>query len=88
MNNQQYFLTTSLSYQLKAARQELADFRSGEVYQKLRADYEGIIRDLNLTIKKLCKERDEFSFSRKKSQNSGPMSLKICRKNTKKKLRN
>ena len=66
MNNQQYFLTTSLSYQLKTARQELADFRSGEVYRKLRADYEGIIRELNLTIKKLRKERDEFSFSRKK----------------------
>ena len=66
MNDQQYFLTTSLSYQLKAARRELADFRSGEIYQKLRGDYEGIIREMNLTIKKLRKERDEFSFSRKK----------------------
>ena len=65
MNDQQYLMTTSLSYQLKAARRELADFRSGEIYQKLRADYEGIIRELNLTIKKLRKERDEFSFSRK-----------------------
>ena len=65
MNDQQYFLTTSLSYQLKAARRELADFRSGEVYRKLRADYEGIIREKNLTIKKLRKERDGFSFSRK-----------------------
>ena len=65
MNDQQYFLTTSLSYQLKAARRELADFRSGEVYRKLRADYEGIIRELNLTIKKLRRERDEFSFSRR-----------------------
>ena len=65
MNDQQYFLTTSLSYQLKAAHRELADFRSGEVYRKLRADYEGIIRELNLTIKKLRRERDEFSFSRK-----------------------
>lgn len=57
MNDQQYFLTTSLSYQLKAAHRELADFRSGEVYQKLRADYEGIIRELNLTVKKLRRER-------------------------------
>ena len=65
MNDQQYFLTTSLSYQLKAARRELADFRSGDIYQKLRADYEGIIRELNFTIKKLRRERDEFSFSRK-----------------------
>ena len=65
MNNQQYFLTTSLSYQLKAARRELADFRSGEAYRKLRAEYEGKIRDLNLTVKKLRKERDELSFSRR-----------------------
>lgn len=65
MNDQQYFLTTSLSCQLKAARRDLADFRSGEVYRKLRADYEGIIRELNFTIKKLRRERDEFSFSRK-----------------------
>ena len=65
MNDQQYFLTTSLSYQLKAARRELAGFRSGGAYQKLRADYEGIIREQNLTIKKLRRERDECSFSRR-----------------------
>ena len=65
MNDQQYFLTTSLSYQLKAAKQELASFRSGEVYVKLRRDYESIIRDQNQTIKKLRQERDDFSFSRK-----------------------
>lgn len=65
MNDQQYFRTTSLSYQLRAARQELASFRSGEAYVKLRADYEKIIRSQNLTIKKLRKERDDFSFSRK-----------------------
>lgn len=64
-NDQQYFLTTSLSYQLKAAKQELASFRPGEVYVKLRRDYEGIIRAQNLTIKKLRQERDDFSFSRK-----------------------
>lgn len=64
MNDRQYFLTTSLSYQLKAARRELADFRSGDAYQKLRADYEGIIREQLLTIKKLKRERDAFSFSR------------------------
>lgn len=65
MNDREYFLTTSLSCQLKAARQELSSFRSGEAYVKLRTDYEKIIRDQNLTIKKLQKERDDFSFSRK-----------------------
>ena len=65
MNNQQYFSETSLSYQLKAARRELSSFRSGEAYTKLRTDYEKIIRGQNLTIKKLQKERDDFSFSRK-----------------------
>lgn len=66
MNNREYFLTTSLSCQLKTARRELAGFRSGEIYQKLRADYEGIIREQNLTIKELRRERDEFSFSRRR----------------------
>ena len=66
MDNRQYFLTTSLSYQLRAAQRELASFRSGEAYVKLRADYEKIIRDQNLTIKKLRQERDDFSFSHKK----------------------
>lgn len=66
MNDRQYFMTTSLSYQLKAAQQELASFRSGEIYVKLRADYEKIIREQNMTIQKLQKERDDFSFSRKK----------------------
>lgn len=65
MKDREYFMTTSLSYQLKAARRELADFRSGEAYRKLRADYEGIIREQDLTIKKLRKERDGLSFSRK-----------------------
>lgn len=65
MNDQQYFLTTSLSYRLRAAQQELSSFRSGDAYVKLRTDYEGIIRGLNLTIKKLRQERDAASFSRK-----------------------
>ena len=65
MNDQQYFLTTSLSYRLRAAQQELSSFRSGDAYVKLRTDYEGIIRGLNLTIKKLRQERDAVSFSRK-----------------------
>ena len=65
MNDQQYFLTTSLSYQLKAAQRELSAFRSGEAYTKLRAEYESIIRDLNHTIRELQKERDALSFSRK-----------------------
>ena len=66
MNDREYFQTTSLSYQLQAARRELASFRSGEAYQKLRADYEGIIREKDIAIKKLQKERDGSSFSRKK----------------------
>ena len=61
MNDQQYFLTTSLSYQLKAAQRELSAFLSGEVYAKLRVEYECIIREQNLTIKKLQKEHDDFS---------------------------
>lgn len=65
MNDHQYFLMTSLSYQLRAAQQELASFRSGEAYTKLREDYENIIRDLNISMKKLRRERDDFSFSRK-----------------------
>ena len=44
MNNREYFLTTSLSYQLQAAQKELEAFRSGEAYRKLRVDYEKIIR--------------------------------------------
>lgn len=65
MNDRQYFQATSLSYRLKAAEKELAAFRSGEAYHKLRADYEGIIRRQRIQIKKLQKERDDFSFSRK-----------------------
>ena len=38
MNDREYFLTTSLSYQLQAARRELAGFRSGEAWQKMRAE--------------------------------------------------
>ncbi len=65
MTNREYFRATSLSYRLRAAEQELASFRSGEAYVKMRADYEKVIRDRELTIKRLQKERDEFSFSRK-----------------------
>lgn len=65
MNDHEYFLNTSLSYQLKAARRELADFRSGEIYQKLRRDYESIIRSQKREMEKLRRERDGFSFTRK-----------------------
>lgn len=67
MNDQQYFLTTSLSYRLRAAQQELSSFRSGDACVKLHTDYEGIIRGLNLTIKKLRQERDDISFSSKEA---------------------
>lgn len=65
MNNQEYFATTSLSYQLKAANRELQAFRSGEIYQKMRKNYESIIRSQNREIAKLRQERDEYSFTRK-----------------------
>lgn len=50
---------------MKAVRRELADFRSGEAYQKLRRDYGGIIRSQKREMEKLRRERDEFSFTRK-----------------------
>lgn len=65
MNDQQYFQSTSLSYRLKAAERELEALCSGEAYVKLRAEYEGVIRSQNAAIKRLQKERDSFSFSRK-----------------------
>lgn len=65
MINRELFRTTLLSYRLKAAERELASFRSGEAYVKMRAEYEKVIRDQELTIKRIQKERDEFSFSRK-----------------------
>lgn len=65
MNDHEYFLNTSLSYQLKAARRELADFRSGAVYQKMRDDYEDIIRSQKREMEKLRRERDGLSFTRK-----------------------
>ncbi|MCD8154947.1 MAG: hypothetical protein LUF78_09735 [Clostridiales bacterium] len=43
----------------------MESFRSGETYKQLRAEYEKIIRERDVTIKKLQKERDDFSFSRK-----------------------
>ena len=52
VNDQQYFLTALLSYRLKVVRREFVDLRSGEICQKLSADYEGIIRELDLTVKK------------------------------------
>lgn len=60
----------------KIRTQELASFRSGEAYGKLRAEYEAIIRSQNLTIKKLQKERDDFSFSRKKIIHNREKSVK------------
>lgn len=64
-NDQQNLRMNSLSCKLKAAERELEAFRSGESYKQLRAEYEKIIRERDITIKKLQKERDDFSFSRK-----------------------
>jgi len=88
MNDQQHFLTTSLSYQLRAAQQELSSFRSGEIYTKLRADYEKIICNLNLTIKKLRQERDDFSFSRKAITRQWLEVLEDVRKEHEKEVKN
>ena len=85
MNDREYFLTTSLSYQPQAARRELAGFRSGEAYQKPHADYEGIIWKKDITIKKLQKERDEFSFPARRSRNSGWTCWRMFGKSMKKK---
>lgn len=87
MNDRQYFLTTSLSYQLKAAQQELSSFRSGDAYTRLRAEYESIIRDLNHTIKKLQKERDDISFSRKEITRQWMDVLEDVRKEHEKEVR-
>lgn len=87
MNDREYFMTTSLSYQLKAARRELADFRSGEACRKLREGYEGIIREQDLTIKKLQKERDDFSFSRKEITRQWMEVVEESKKKAKKKWR-
>lgn len=85
MHDRDYFLTTSLSYQLQAARRELADFRSGEIFRKMRTDYRKIIREQNHTIKKLRKERDDFSFPVKRSHGNGWTCLRMSRKNMKQK---
>lgn len=42
------------------------DICSGEAYVRMRSEYESIIRSQNITIKRLQKERDDFSFSLKK----------------------
>ena len=65
MNDQEYFQTTSLSYQLKAARRELEALKSGEAFRKMREDYEAVIRSQNREMEKLRRERDSLSFTRK-----------------------
>lgn len=67
MNNQQFFQNTFLAYQLKAARQELAAFRSGDAYVKKCQQYERIIQKLNRTIEELRREKEELSISNKKN---------------------
>ena len=85
MNNHQYFRITSLSYRLRAALRELASFRSGEAYTKLRTDYENIIRGLNATIDKVRQERDSLSIANKKLQGSGWKYRRISRRSMKRK---
>ncbi len=53
MDDRQYFRTTSLAYQLRATQRELASFRSGEAYVRMRSEYENTIRNQNITIRKL-----------------------------------
>lgn len=66
MNDREYFIMTSLTYRLKAAERELESFRSGVAYEKLRAEYEILIRSLNVTIRGLQQERDALSIASKK----------------------
>lgn len=54
MNSFEYVST--LQYRLKAQAQQIAEFKSGERYQKLEAEYKAVIRSLERTIKKLEKE--------------------------------
>ena len=63
MNDREYFQTTSLSYQLKAARRELEELKSGEAFRKLREEYEAVIRGQNREMEKLRRERDSLSFT-------------------------
>ena len=58
MNDQQYFQTTSLAYQLKAAQRELASFWSGEVYGKLKKVIAELL-DLVASLKNRNAELDE-----------------------------
>ncbi len=70
MNDREYFQATSLSYELQAARRELAGFRSGEAYQKLRADYERVIREKDLAIKRL-QDAATMYFARESKGHAG-----------------
>ena len=63
MNDREYFQTTSLSSQLKAARRELEELKSGEAFRKLREEYEAVIRGQNREMEKLRRERDSLSFT-------------------------
>ena len=85
MNNQQFFLNTSLSYQLKAARRELADFRSGAVYQKMRDDYEDIIRSQKREMENCAGNGTGSRLQEKRSPASGRKSWRTWLVNTKKK---
>lgn len=71
MNNQEYFLNTSLSYQLKAALRELADFKSGKIYQELRRDYESIIRSQNREMENCAGNGMNYLLREKRSPASG-----------------
>lgn len=56
----------SYKCKIKALEADLADFRSGELYLSLRKNYEQIISEKDREIERLKKERDSFSFSRRR----------------------
>lgn len=56
----------SYKCKIKALEAELAAFHSDEAYLSLRKEYEQIISEKDREIERLKKERDSFSFSRRR----------------------
>lgn len=54
MNTFEY--TSALQYRVKSQAQQIAEFKSGERYQKLEEKYKSTIRDLEKIIRELKQE--------------------------------
>lgn len=59
MNNNAYEYISNLQYCLKAARKQVADFKSGEKYVRMTEEHKNIVRELEKTIRALKKELEE-----------------------------